>query len=280
MLYSTILTLITSQRQELEVAPTNNPKEQEMTDAVIPKGGLRTELEETVPPRLMEAFQSSAVDFEVRLDEFPRYVRRQKMTRLLSLYELFKLVLPVKGSIIECGVHHGFGLAAWHHFSSILEPNNLNRRIYGFDTFEGFTGITEKDAGARYKPREGDLFAASKEELENLFAIHDDNRFLGHIPKVKLVQGDIRQSAPAFLDENQHLLVSLLFLDLDLYEPTKVALDTFAPRVPRGGVIAFDELDNPIWPGETSAMLEYFQEKKLEIRRFEFDPYIGYALVS
>ncbi len=61
---------------------------------------------------------------------------------------------------------------------------------------------------------------------------------------------------PQFVAEHPHLLVSLLFLDLDLYEPTKVAIECFLPRMPKGAVIAFDELDNPMWPGETLALLE------------------------
>ena len=48
----------------------------------------------------------------------------------------------------------------------------------------------------------------------------------------------------------------MLFLDFDLYEPTRVALEHFLPRMPNGAVLAFDELDNPLWPGETLAMLE------------------------
>ena len=49
-----------------------------------------------------------------------------------------KLVLDVKGSVVECGVNSGFGFMSWLKFSSILEPVNLTRRIYGFDTFDGF----------------------------------------------------------------------------------------------------------------------------------------------
>ena len=45
--------------------------------------------------------------------------------------------------------------------------------------------------------------------------------------------------------------MSLLFIDCDLYEPTRAALRAFLPRMPKGAIVAFDELDNPIWPGET-----------------------------
>ena len=50
--------------------------------------------------------------------------------------------------------------------------------------------------------------------------------------------------------------------------------------MPKGSIIAFDELDNPLWPGETQAMFEFFENKKLAIKRLEFDPYIGYAIVE
>ena len=47
--------------------------------------------------------------------------------------------------------------------------------------------------------------------------------------------------------------------------------------MPRGAVIAFDELDNPMWPGETQALLDTMGLSRLALRRFEFDPYIAYA---
>jgi hypothetical protein len=80
--------------------------------------------------------------------------------------------------------------------------------------------------------------------------------------------------------QHPHLVVSLLFLDFDLYEPTKVAIETFLPRIPRGGIIAFDELDNPIWPGETLALLETIGIGKLKLQRLEWDPYISYAILD
>ncbi len=76
------------------------------------------------------------------------------------------------------------------------------------------------------------------------------------------------------------MIVSLLYLDFDLYEPTKIALENFFPRMPKGSVIAFDELDNPLWPGETQAMIEFCKDHKLRIQRLPFDPYVGYAVIE
>jgi hypothetical protein len=125
----------------------------------------------------------------------------------------------------------------------------------------------------------GDLYADSQQEILELAAINDSTRFLGHVPKVQLIKGDATRTIPEFVRQSPHVLVSLLYLDFDLYEPTKVALEHFLPRMPKGAIVAFDELDNPLWPGETVAMLEVLERYKLRIQRLPFDPYVGYAEV-
>lgn len=250
-------------------------------EPIAVSGGLRTNAEQVEASRNRALFDANPSSWETKLENFPKYVRRQNLTRFLALYEIFKLIQPVKGSIIECGVNHGFGTMSWAKFSAILEPVNLMRRIYGFDTFEGFPGVSDKDRSATSQHvKEGDLAADVHDELTQLVDIYDSTRFIGHVNKVKLVRGDATKTIPAFIEENPHLLVSLLYLDFDLYEPTKVALEHFLPRMPRGAVVAFDELDNPLWPGETLAMLETHAKRPLRIERLDFDPYIGFAILD
>ncbi len=241
---------------------------------------FRTEAEQQVGPNIERIFNSSPDPVEVRLENFPKYVRRQQLKRFLALYEIFKLVLPVKGSIVECGVFRGFGLMSWAKLSAMLEPENLTRRVYGFDTFAGFPGYSDKDSNPVAMPAKSALRADSYEELQSLIAEYDRDRFLGHIDKVHLVKGNVIETIPQFIIEHPHVLVSLLFLDLDLYEPTLAAIQSFLPRMPRGAVIAFDELDNPMWPGETLAMLAAAGLGRLQLRRLEWDPYIAYAILD
>lgn len=240
----------------------------------------RTDTEKAVGQENSRIFERSPDSVEMRLENFPKYVRRQHLKRFLSMYELFKRVLPVKGSVVECGVLRGFGVMSWAKLSTILEPENLTRRIYGFDTFAGFPAVDAKDSSKFTNTKVGDLSAPSDEELRELIAQYDRDRFLGHIPKVELVKGDITQTAPAFVASHPHLVVSLLFIDCDLFEPTKAALEAFVPRMPRGAIIAFDELDNPIWPGETLAVIESLGLRSLRLRRLEWDPYIAFAEVE
>src|SRR5205807_9961899 len=159
---------------------------------------LRTPVERLVGHQGAELFERSSDPVEVRIENFPKYVRRQHLTRFLALYELFKVALPIKGSVVECGVNRGFGVMTWAKLSAILEPNNLTRRIYGFDSFEGFPEVHEKDAAARGRATavKGGLAADSYAELLELIELYDKDRFLGHIDKIALVKGDAVTTIP------------------------------------------------------------------------------------
>lgn len=225
----------------------------------------------------MSAFESSACPTDTKLDHFSKYVRRQRIARVLVQYEMFKLVLGIKGSIIECGVHHGSGLMTWAKLSTTLEPYNYWRKIIGFDTFKGFPAVHGLDGTAR-SVRAG-MFRENYDivsELQTCISEYDANRFLNHIDKVELVQGDAIETIPEYVGNNPHLLVSLLYLDFDIYEPTVAALDHLRSRIPRGGIVAFDEVNNSEWPGETRALLETFNLNHYNLQCFPFEPNISF----
>jgi hypothetical protein len=242
---------------------------------------LRTEQERMVGEEIEKIFNASPDSVQTKLENFPKYVRRQHLTRFLAHYEIFKRILNVKGSIVECGVNRGYGVMAWAKLSALLEPTNLTRRIYGFDTFAGFPSVSDADrTGPAWETaRPGGLSADSYSELQRLIELYDKDRFLGHISKVQLIKGDAAKTIPAFVADHPHVVVSLLFMDFDLYEPTKAALEHFVPRMPKGAVVAFDELDNPLWPGETKAVLDTLGMGALQLERMEFDPYISFARI-
>ncbi len=248
------------------------------TDAA--EGFLRSDSEREAAGRFAQLFEESPDATRDKLAHVAKYMRSQDITRLLARYEIFKRVLQVKGSIVECGVYRGSGLMAWANFAAVLEPLNLTRRIYGFDSFGGFPAVGPRDRGEARAARPGDLRADCLDELRGLIRAYDLNRPLGHVPKVELIAGDAVTTIPEMVARKPHLVVSLLFLDFDLYEPTKVALENFVPRMPKGSIIAFDELDNPAWPGETMAVLETLGLRRLRLERLAFDPYIGFAVIE
>ena len=162
-------------------------------------GGLRSNADKDEVLGNAKLFKENKEKIEVKLDNFPKYVRRQTLTRFLSLYEIFKLSLDIKGSIIECGVNNGFGLMSWAKFSAILEPSNLMRKVYGFDTFSGFPSLSTKDKSiSSDHVKKGDLASNSLSELTKLIEIYDSTRFLGHVNKVQLIKGNVKKRSLVF----------------------------------------------------------------------------------
>ena len=194
---------------------------------------------------------------------------------------MFNEILNIHGSIIECGVLYGNGLMTFAHLSSILEPVNHTRKVIGFDTFSGFLNSHAKDKSEKTgdTTAAGKMAADSKNELERCIRMFDHNRNIGHVPKVELVKGDLVKTAPEFIEKNPHLVVSLLYLNVNIYEPTKAAIQAFVPRMPKGAVIAFGELDYAECPGETLAVLEELNLKELKLKRVTYDTTRCYAVI-
>lgn len=226
-------------------------------------------------------FETSQATTADKVANFTKYVPRQSLARFLVQTELFQAQLPIKGCVVEGGVHHGGGLMAWAHLSAILEPYNYRRRVIGFDTFEGFPEVSEADSAGLAGAHTGQ-FAVDYDvvtDISRQVEEFDSNRPLGHIPKVELVRGDACIEIPRYVQDHPSVLVSLLYLDFDIYLPTRVALETFLPRMSRGAVVAFDEVNNESWPGETIALLEVLGLGSHELRCFPYEPNISYIIL-
>ena len=65
-------------------------------------------------------------------ENFAKFTSRQTLTRFLAHNEIFTKVLPVHGSIIDCGVYMGQSLMTWAQLSSVYEPiGGVTREIFG-----------------------------------------------------------------------------------------------------------------------------------------------------
>ena len=73
--------------------------------------------------------------------------------------------------------------------------------------------------------------------------------------------------------------MALLYLDFDLYEPTRAALTHLLPLVCKGGIIAFDEFNYDKFAGETAACKDILDICQIEMKRFPFDPFVAYFRV-
>src|SRR4051794_524849 len=135
----------------------------------------------------------------------------------------------------------------------IYEPFNHSRKIIGFDTFEGFPDVDSKDGNFS---KIGDYSTMEDYEtvLERILTIHERFSPIPHMKKFELVKGDASVSAERWLAENPHAIVSMAIFDRDVYKPTRDVLEQIRPRLTRGSLLVFDELNCPHFPGETAAL--------------------------
>ena len=74
-----------------------------------------------------------------------------------------------------------------------------------------------------------------------------------------MIKGEVSQTIPNFLNENPHLRISLLHLDVDIYKPTIIALKYFWERLSRNGILIIDDY-NAV-EGATSAIDNFLKDE-------------------
>lgn len=204
---------------------------------------------------------------------FQIYTRRVFLKRFLAHYELYQKVVNLPGDIVELGVYRGATLLGWANFLEIRNMGDRHKKIVGFDNFKGFGDFDEKDG--KEKPEVGKQAGGFnstefEEQLRDAINIFDHDRFIPYKPRIHLVKGNIEETIPKYLEENPGMRIALLHFDVDLYKPTKVALEHMWDLVVPGGVVVFDEYGIPPWEGESRAVDEFFADKKVSIQRFDW----------
>jgi hypothetical protein len=207
------------------------------------------------------------------------YATRQALSRILYMHDLYTQITTVHGSIMEFGVRWGHNLSLFSSFRGIHEPYNYSRKIIGFDTFDGFPNIAPED-GPSVSTGDYSVTESYQSHLTQILDIHQSLSPLPHIQKYGLIQGDATKTLPEYLDKNPHTIVALACFDFDLYAPTKACIEAILPRVPKGGIIAFDELNHPQFPGETTAVLETIGLQKYRLNRSPLNPFCCYIKIE
>ena len=192
----------------------------------------------------------------------------QHLRRMLFLYEMYKKCLTVPGVIMQFGVRWGRELALFDSLRTAFEPFNHSRRIIGFDTFEGYVGIDDKD-GSSMMLKKGNLATSAgyEAELDHLLRTREQLSPLPHVKKFVLVKGDCEVTFPAYLEENPHTIVSMAHFDLNLYRPTRTSLELIKPHLTKGSIVIIDEVNLKTFPGETLALREVFNLNEIRLQR-------------
>ena len=177
----------------------------------------------------------------------------------LCLYtEMLHLLVDVPGDIAEFGVGSGISLLAFVRINDVLQKGldaRARRRIYAFDSFEGLPKLSAFD-----EPSGGASGGAQMHEggYSGATAYASLARFVAAHENVTLVKGWFSATLPSFIEKHQHLGLALVHVDCDLFESTRDCLTLVLPRVVPGGIVLFDELFHPQFPGETKGFWEVY----------------------
>ncbi len=209
-------------------------------------------------------------DFPVEIDSFYREVisnaSQYSMTPTSRMWALIQSVIYVNqnnisGDFVECGVWKGGNLIL---LSATQERLGTSRTIYGFDTFTGMVEPKKVDVDFRGESTRELMAKTPKIEGENnihAFASLDlvnKNLTENNSKNIKLVKGDVVETL--LNSENLPKQISILRLDTDWYESTKIELEVLYPLLQPGGVLIIDDYGH--YEGARKAVDEYFEDEK------------------
>lgn len=205
----------------------------------------------------------------------------KNLSRILLMDHLYKQIVETQGVVMDFGTRWGHNMTLFQTLRSIYEPFNRHRLVVGFDTFEGFPSVTPQDGDSEL------MFAGNlgvgegyTEYLQKLLDTHESMNPLAHLSKNQIIKGDAVQTLSEYLEQNPQTIVSLAYFDFDIYEPTKKCLELLRPRLTKGSVVAFDELNDKDSPGETVALMEVFGLQNIRLQRFRYASRVSYFVVE
>lgn len=187
------------------------------------------------------------------LSNFGLLVGNQSLFKLLTIYELIKEIRYVKGDIIEFGVWNGNNLILIKKLTDYL---NLNKNIFGYDWFKGLKKFSKFDKKINNKK-----YIGKKKRILDVI------RFF-NLKKINLVDDDVANFSYHFKSSKKFCLI---YLDLDLYEPTMSLLNIIDKNLEKNGLIVFDQANKNQWPGENKAMKTFYLKNKNKYKQIKLD---------
>lgn len=173
---------------------------------------------------------------------------------LEQVYHLAQKVAVIEGDYVECGIASGSGIAAMKLAAPL-------KRIWGYDSFQGIHLAGPNDTE---QPGIGEIVHDTTVPSEELLVSSGvtvcsrewvESRLTGWglIPNdFVLVEGWVQHTLPKIKPDK----IALLRLDMDLYDPTMVALEHLWVRLSKGGVLIVDDGN---LKGVVRACADYFK---------------------
>lgn len=179
--------------------------------------------------------------------EYPYFCSPLHLASFVNALEDLK---HVPGCFVEVGVARGM---TTRFVAEHIQLMNLDVPYYAIDTFSSFD---PDDLDFEVKNRSKTLW-----EMQVFWNTYE--KFVKDFKEfdfVTPIRADIKK-----VDFTQLPPVKVAYLDVDLYQPTKIGLEKIYDRlVPEGYLFVDDVLDNNKWDGAYQAYMEFCAEKGFE----------------
>ena len=163
-----------------------------------------------------------------------------KMTKRIELYLQVK---DLAGDVLEFGVFKGAGVALFLNLKAMYEPNSL-MKVIGFDFFNS-QKLTDSLDGLNKSMMSTVLSRAASDEL-SVDSVH--SRLVNfNRDSYKLIEGEAVAKSKQYNSENPGARIKLLYMDLDLGEPTYEILKILWKKIVKNGIVVFDEYAYHKW---------------------------------
>lgn len=215
------------------------------------------------------------LDMEKSFRKIYKKCENYTMTSIERMFSLFKAVEyivknEVSGDIVECGVWRGGSMMLTA--LNLIKLNDIERKIYLYDTYEGMSSPTNKDIKISNNELAIDIMK-NKFDNENKkwsyspIEVVKKNLFSTKYPRNNLifVKGKVEHTIPMTTPKK----ISILRLDTDWYESTYHELNHLFPKLVKNGILILDDYGH--WKGAKDAADKYFVENNIKIFLIRID---------
>jgi hypothetical protein len=231
----------------------------------------------------MNKFQYSNGEFEINnvpqsvYDDFNNFIFASEIrvfAKLAARMFLYNKIKNIPGDIVECGVYKGSGVLSWLKLKKAFSPNLL-RKIIGFDMFDQEKLLETLVDDDKLKMQA--LFENRNFKYSNYRSVlHNQISQAGFSDAdFELIEGNVSDTSKDFVLKRPGFKIALLYLDMDIEQPTYDALNNFWERMSVGGIVVFDEYAHHQW-SESKAVDRFVKENNLELKSLHFDSPTAY----
>ncbi|MBT5050980.1 MAG: dTDP-6-deoxy-L-hexose 3-O-methyltransferase [Rhodospirillaceae bacterium] len=209
------------------------------------------------------------IDYFEAENHFYLYSDPSRIGKFLAHAKLYEMTVGVPGHFMEIGIFKGASFCRFRKLGRLLHPDHY-RMFLGFDVFGKFP---EADYEADRQLLEDMNKISGEDSIDDaeLMKILADQ---GLDQNVELIKGDVRETLPVYAKDHQEMTFACVNIDVDLYEPIRVAMEQIFPMVAPGGIIMLDDYEG--FPGAKKAVDDYLRDnhrpERIEKLPFAFSP--------